>query len=147
MQICNAYRYCEGFCAVFPAMERRRTFSTGDAAYLANLCHHCGAVIMLQYAPPHEFGVNVPQALATLRKTAISLMPGRASCRIVPPQWAGGGVCADAGSGAGHRGDAGADIAASVLGVHLGEGAFYVLMPHYVMAGIPGFITAFSVLA
>ena len=25
MQICNACRYCEGFCAVFPAMERRRT--------------------------------------------------------------------------------------------------------------------------
>ena len=24
MQICNACRYCEGFCAVFPAMTRRR---------------------------------------------------------------------------------------------------------------------------
>ena len=27
MQICNACRYCEGFCAVFPAMERRREFA------------------------------------------------------------------------------------------------------------------------
>ena len=26
MQICNACRYCEGFCAVFPAMTRRRSF-------------------------------------------------------------------------------------------------------------------------
>ena len=26
MIICNACRYCEGFCAVFPAMERRLTF-------------------------------------------------------------------------------------------------------------------------
>ena len=28
MQICNACRYCEGFCAVFPAMERRRRCSS-----------------------------------------------------------------------------------------------------------------------
>ena len=28
MEICNACRYCEGFCAVFPAMELRREFST-----------------------------------------------------------------------------------------------------------------------
>ena len=42
MQICNACRYCEGFCAVFPAMERRRLFTDGDVSYLANLCHNCG---------------------------------------------------------------------------------------------------------
>ena len=41
MQICNACRYCEGFCAVFPAMERRRLFAEGDVSYLANLCHNC----------------------------------------------------------------------------------------------------------
>jgi citrate/tricarballylate utilization protein len=38
MHICNACRYCEGFCAVFPAMELRRTFTNADLAYLANLC-------------------------------------------------------------------------------------------------------------
>ena len=27
MQICNACRYCEGFCAVFPAMTRRIEFA------------------------------------------------------------------------------------------------------------------------
>ena len=27
MTICNACRYCEGLCAVFPAMEMRRTFA------------------------------------------------------------------------------------------------------------------------
>ena len=27
MSICNACRYCEGYCAVFPAMELRRTFA------------------------------------------------------------------------------------------------------------------------
>ncbi|MGV3656121.1 MAG: tricarballylate utilization protein TcuB, partial [Noviherbaspirillum sp.] len=26
LQICNACRYCEGFCAVFPAMTRRLEF-------------------------------------------------------------------------------------------------------------------------
>ena len=39
MTICNACRYCEGFCAVFPAMELRRDFPAGDLDYLANLCH------------------------------------------------------------------------------------------------------------
>ena len=37
MAICNACRYCEGFCAAFPAMELRRTFSNRDLKYLANL--------------------------------------------------------------------------------------------------------------
>ncbi|ANY15107.1 tricarballylate utilization 4Fe-4S protein TcuB [Bordetella pseudohinzii] len=68
MQICNACRYCEGFCAVFPAMTRRLEFGKGDVNYLANLCHNCGACLhACQYAPPHEFGVNVPQAMARVR--------------------------------------------------------------------------------
>ena len=37
LQICNACRYCEGFCAVFPAMTRRLDFSKADVNYLANL--------------------------------------------------------------------------------------------------------------
>jgi citrate/tricarballylate utilization protein len=69
MQICNACRYCEGFCAVFPAMTRRLEFPAADAHYLANLCHHCGACLhACQYAPPHEFAVNVPQAMALVRR-------------------------------------------------------------------------------
>ncbi len=68
MQICNACRYCEGFCAVFPAMTRRLEFGKADVHYLANLCHNCGACLhACQYAPPHEFAVNVPQAMAKLR--------------------------------------------------------------------------------
>ena len=27
MVVCNSCRYCEGLCAVFPAMERRRLFA------------------------------------------------------------------------------------------------------------------------
>lgn len=68
MQICNACRYCEGFCAVFPAMTRRLEFGKADVNYLANLCHNCGACYhACQYAPPHEFGVNVPKAMAKVR--------------------------------------------------------------------------------
>lgn len=68
MQICNACRYCEGFCAVFPAMTRRLEFTPADIHYLANLCHNCGACLhACQYAPPHEFAVNVPKAMAQVR--------------------------------------------------------------------------------
>ena len=68
MTICNACRYCEGFCAVYPAMELRRSFSEQDLKYLANLCHNCrGCYYACQYAPPHEFAVNVPKAFAELR--------------------------------------------------------------------------------
>ncbi len=68
MQICNACRYCEGFCAVFPAMTRRLEFGKADIHFLANLCHNCGACLhACQYAPPHEFAVNVPQAMAEVR--------------------------------------------------------------------------------
>ena len=68
LQICNACRYCEGFCAMFPAMTRRLEFGKADIHYLANLCHNCGACLhACQYAPPHAFAVNVPQAMAQVR--------------------------------------------------------------------------------
>lgn len=68
MQVCNACRYCEGYCAVFPAMTRRLSFNAADVHYLANLCHSCGACLhACQYAPPHEFAINVPKAMAKLR--------------------------------------------------------------------------------
>ncbi len=68
MRICNACRYCEAYCAVFPALERRLTFGEGDLNYLANLCHNCGSCLdACQYAPPHEFQLNFPRALAEIR--------------------------------------------------------------------------------
>lgn len=68
MEICNACRYCEGYCAVFPAMALRREFSAGDLTHLANLCHGCkGCYHACQYAPPHAFGVNVPATFAEVR--------------------------------------------------------------------------------
>ena len=68
MTVCNACRYCEQFCPVFPAMEERLTFAEADLNYLANLCHNCGECLYAcQYAPPHEFGINVPRTLAEIR--------------------------------------------------------------------------------
>ena len=68
MTVCNACRYCEGFCAVFPAMELRRIFTTEDLKLFANLCHNCrGCYYACQYAPPHEFDLNIPKTFAELR--------------------------------------------------------------------------------
>jgi citrate/tricarballylate utilization protein len=69
LEVCNACRYCEGYCAVFPALEKRRRFTPADVVYLANLCHDCRACFYAcMYAPPHEFGVNIPRALAEVRE-------------------------------------------------------------------------------
>ena len=68
LQICNACRYCEGFCATFQSMTRRLDFDTKDIHFMSNLCHNCGACLhACQYAPPNEFGVNIPQAMAKVR--------------------------------------------------------------------------------
>src|SRR6516164_8987695 len=68
LTICNACRYCEGYCAVFPALEHCQDFGAEDLHYLANLCHNCAeCYYACQYAPPHEFAVNVPKVLAEIR--------------------------------------------------------------------------------
>lgn len=68
LTICNACRYCEGHCAVFPAMTQRLAFTPQALGYFANLCHNCGSCYHhCQYADPHEFDVNVPRSMAALR--------------------------------------------------------------------------------
>lgn len=68
-EICNACRYCEGYCSVFPSLHANRAFSDGDLTQLANLCHNCrGCYYACQYTAPHEFDLNLPQALAELRQ-------------------------------------------------------------------------------
>jgi citrate/tricarballylate utilization protein len=68
-EICNACRYCEGYCAVFPALHRERAFSDGDITQLANLCHNCrGCYYACQYTAPHEFALNLPNALAEVQR-------------------------------------------------------------------------------
>lgn len=68
VDICNACRYCEGFCSVFPALQQLRSFTTGDLTQLANLCHNCRAChYSCQYSSPHEFRINIPRAMADVR--------------------------------------------------------------------------------
>ena len=69
LPICNACRYCQGYCAVFPALERRTVLEAGDITQLANLCHDCRACFQAcMYAPPHEFAVNPPEILSRVRQ-------------------------------------------------------------------------------
>ncbi len=68
IEICNACRYCEGFCSVFPAITREKVFADGDITQFANLCHNCrGCYYACQYTAPHEFDLNLPRALASAR--------------------------------------------------------------------------------
>ena len=69
--VCNACRYCEGYCSVFPALHAKRVFSDGDIVHLANLCHNCrGCYYACQYTAPHEFALNLPKALSEVRRAS-----------------------------------------------------------------------------
>jgi len=68
MAVCNSCRYCEGFCAVWQAMETRTVFEEKDLNYLSNLCHNCSeCYYSCQYSSPHEFALNPPKTFAKLR--------------------------------------------------------------------------------
>ncbi len=45
-----------------------RRFTAADLGYLANLCHGCGSCYYAcQYAPPHEFALNFPKLMEDIR--------------------------------------------------------------------------------
>jgi citrate/tricarballylate utilization protein len=68
LTVCNSCRYCEGYCAVFPAMELRRDFDEADIVYLSNLCFECRACYYAcPFTPPHEYGINIPEVLSSVR--------------------------------------------------------------------------------
>jgi citrate/tricarballylate utilization protein len=149
MTICNACRYCEGLCAVFPAMELRHSFATADLNYLANLCHSCGACFYdCQFASPHEYAVDVPRTLAAVRNDSYAAYAW-------PPALSG----LFARNGLAISLIAALSVAAFVLGflawhdpavifaTHVGPGAFYRLMPHEAMVGIFGAAFLYAILA
>ncbi len=146
MTICNACRYCEGFCAVFPAMERRKTFGEGDLTYLANLCHGCqGCYYACQYAPPHEFKVNVPQTFATLRAESYAdfAWPG-----FLGSLFRKNGVVVSLGMALGLGLLLlllfGMQDLSIIFGSHTGEGAFYRVIPYAAMVWPFGLVFAFA---
>jgi citrate/tricarballylate utilization protein len=147
MRICNACRYCEGYCAVFPAMELRRHFTKADLVYLANLCFDCrDCYYACQYAPPHEFGVNIPKLMSELRADtyrdyswpavlsvlfkrnglAVGLITAAALLIILTLVLVFMGI----------------DV---LLATHLGEGAFYRVVPFVAMTIPPSILALYGV--
>ncbi|HEX4037581.1 MAG TPA: tricarballylate utilization 4Fe-4S protein TcuB [Acidobacteriaceae bacterium] len=134
--ICNACRYCEGYCAVFPAIVARRDFDRGDILYLSNLCHDCRACYYAcMYTPPHEFAINIPKLMAEVRVAGyrrwswpgiLATLFSRQSLLVL------GGFAAVV-----------AVLAlalilvpsASMFAVHLLPGSFYQVIPYRVMVG------------
>jgi citrate/tricarballylate utilization protein len=150
LAICNACRYCEGYCAVFPALQRRLSFTEHDIHYLANLCHNCGSCLYAcQYAPPHEFQLNFPRVLAQVRvqtyrkyawpgflarafdangiATALALAASLAFMLLFAALVAGPGRLVTAFSDA--------------------QGSFYAVIPHGAMVAVFGAVSAYVVLA
>lgn len=148
LTICNACRYCEGYCAVFPALELRRDFAKGDVLYLAHLCHDCrGCYYACMYSPPHEFAINIPQIMSDVRIASYQ-------------RWSWPSVVARAFTsrriGVALVGFAVALVAIlSVLLVgpgrvfsrHIGPGAFYAVIPYLaiVITGVASFFYAIVV--
>jgi citrate/tricarballylate utilization protein len=146
IQICNACRYCEGFCAVFPAMTRRLEFGKADLHYLANLCHNCGACLYAcQYAPPHEFAVAFPQAMAKVRgetyqhyawPAAFGALYKRNGLTVAVALAAMLALFLV--------------LAAKIGGAAMGQplaGNFYAIFPHNFLATVFGLVFAFAVVA
>lgn len=68
LSVCNACRYCEGFCPVWDAIEYRTRFDLRDIVYLSNLCHDCGQCFAVcPFVPPHEFSIDIPKVMSEVR--------------------------------------------------------------------------------
>jgi citrate/tricarballylate utilization protein len=134
LSVCNACRYCEGFCAVFGAAQLRSAIGSGDAAYLANLCHDCRMCFdACMFTPPHEFALNIPAVMTRARAETYASYgkPALLAAMFRRPERA-----------------AGLAVAASVLLIavavtltagaeslraQLGTGAFYRVIPYAAM--------------
>jgi ferredoxin len=138
MVVCNSCRYCEGLCAVFPAMELRRAFPDGDLNYLANLCHGCGACYDdCQFSPPHEFNVNVPKIFAQVRADSYRAYTWPAALSgLFDRNGRAIAIIAALSVAVFAIGFVAFDDRAALFASHGGPGAFYALMPHGAMAWV-----------
>jgi citrate/tricarballylate utilization protein len=147
LTICNACRYCEGYCPVFPAIEMRREFPQGDVLYLANLCHDCRACYYAcMYTAPHEFSINIPKVMADVRMASYQRWSWPAMLsRSFTNRGVGVAIAAFA---------VALVMLLSVLfiglhrlfTIHLGPGAFYQVIPYLAMV-IPGAALFFYAIA
>jgi citrate/tricarballylate utilization protein len=133
--VCNACRFCEGFCAVFGAVELRSAIGTGDVAYLANLCHDCRMCFdACMFAPPHEFALNIPVVLAEARvETYERYSRPRALAHLFrAPRWGAAAVTLVAIATV-IVAIVVADGAQALWTAQLGPGAFYRVVPYPAM--------------
>jgi citrate/tricarballylate utilization protein len=147
MAVCNACRYCEGYCPVFPAMENRISFAAADLSYLANLCHNCGECLYAcQFAPPHPFGIDVPRTLAEIRLESYEEYSWPASFASLFRRRT---IAADTLTAFGLVGVllAVAVVSGSPLWPSRPAGDFYGVIPHGVMVGLFGVAGGFALLA
>ncbi len=139
-EICNACRFCNGYCVVFPVMELRRDFSNADLSYIANLCHNCrNCYYACQYAPPHEFAINLPKRLSQVRletyeeyawprPLAVLLRRGAVVVAVAVALCTAITLILTLGlHSPGER-----------FSPHLGPGAFYAIIPLKIMASVAG---------
>jgi citrate/tricarballylate utilization protein len=149
MEICNACRYCEGYCAVFPAMELRREFSAPDLSYLANLCHSCQACFYAcQYAPPHEFGINLPRTFAEVRAQSYAEYAWPAPLgRLFQRNGTLVSVAAALGVAVLLLLVATLQSPDTLFATHAGPGAFYAIIPLPLMLILAGFAFAYALIA
>ena len=149
MEICNACRYCESLCPVFPEITRFRTFKDTDLNYLANLCHNCkGCYYGCQYASPHEFAINVPKTLSEVRvdsyaKYAFPSALGKLFSKngtfitlivalCIALMFALGTILGNI---------------KPFFSIYSGAGAFYKVVPDYLMIGVPTLISLYVLCA
>lgn len=149
MTVCNACRYCEGLCAVFPAMEMRRSFTDGDLNYIANLCHGCGACYDdCQFSPPHEFHVNIPRTLGIVRSESYEAYawPGFLSGLFRRNGLAISLITALS-VAAFITGFIALNEPGALFATSAGPGSFYKLMPHNSMAALFGAAFLYAAIA
>src|SRR6202161_1822164 len=149
LEICNACRYCEGYCAVFPAMELRRAFSDAEIDYLANLCHDCrGCYYACQFAPPHEFGVNLPKIFGQIRaETYEEYAWPRALAGLFRRNGLVVSLITAAAIAAGLAPTIGLQTPEALSRPRTGSGAFYAVIPHAMMALVGTATFAYALLA
>ncbi|WP_462323092.1 hypothetical protein, partial [Halochromatium sp.] len=149
LAICNICGYCNGLCAVFDAARRRPALTDPDLDHLANLCHGCRSCLYdCQYAPPHAFAVNIPQALARVRwrSYAAHAWPAALALLFQRNGWAASLVAL-----ASILAVVGAVLAVTpaeiLFASHQEPGAFYRIVPHGVMVAGGVLSLGWSVLA
>jgi len=148
LAVCNACRYCEGFCAVFGAAQLRMAIGDGDVAYLANLCHDCRMCYdACMFTPPHEYAINIPAVMADARVATYE--------RFSRPALLGRMVRAPRGVALGAVAVSTAIVVLAIVltagppalaNAQHGPGAFYRVLPYAVMV-LGGFAVAAYALA